>query len=49
MTAADPPMKGIRHLAVTRGGEVIGIFSVRDLLRPLYMEEMAGFFLGPQE
>ncbi len=39
----------IRHLAVTRGGEVIGIFSVRDLLRPLYMEEMAGFFLGPPE
>lgn len=40
---------GIRHLAVTRGGEVIGLFSVRDLLRPLYMEEMAGFFLGPPE
>lgn len=39
----------IRHLAVTRGGEVIGVFSVRDLLRPLYMEEMAGFFLGPPE
>lgn len=39
----------IRHLAVTRGGEVIGIFSVRDLLRPLYMEEMAGFFLGAPE
>lgn len=39
----------IRHLAVTRGGEVIGIFSVRDLLRPLYMEEMTGFFLGPPE
>ncbi|NKE70832.1 cyclic nucleotide-binding/CBS domain-containing protein [Candidatus Manganitrophus noduliformans] len=41
--------KGIRHLAVTRGGEVVGVFSVRDLLRPLYMEEMAGFFLGPPE
>lgn len=41
--------EGIRHLAVTRGGEVVGIFSVRDLLRPLYMEEMAGFFLGPPE
>lgn len=41
--------EGIRHLAVTRGGEVIGVFSVRDLLRPLYMEEMAGFFLGPPE
>lgn len=41
--------KGIRHLAVTRGGEVIGVFSVRDLLRPIYMEEMAGFFLGPPE
>jgi CBS domain-containing protein len=41
--------KGIRHLAVTRGGEVIGLLSVRDLLRPLYMEERAGFFLGPPE
>lgn len=41
--------KGIRHLAVTCGGEVVGVFSVRDLLRPLYMEEMAGFFLGPPE
>jgi CBS domain-containing protein len=41
--------KGIRHLAVTRAGVVIGVFSVRDLLRPLYMEEMAGFFLGPPE
>jgi CBS domain-containing protein len=41
--------RGIRHLAVTRGEEVVGVFSVRDLLRPLYMEEMAGFFLGPPE
>ncbi|MFY9268330.1 MAG: CBS domain-containing protein [Candidatus Manganitrophaceae bacterium] len=39
----------VRHLAVTRGGKIVGIFSVRDLLRPLYMEEMAGFFLGPPE
>lgn len=41
--------KGVRHLAVTRGEEVIGVFSVRDLLRPLYMEEMAGFFWVPPE
>lgn len=41
--------KGIRHLAVTRGGEVVGVFSVRDLLRPIYIEEMAGFFLSPPE
>lgn len=25
--------KGIRHLAVTEGGEIVGIVSVRDLLR----------------
>ena len=41
--------EAIRHLAVTRGEEVIGVFSVRDLLRPLYMEEEVGLFLGPPE
>lgn len=29
----------IRHLAVTERGRVIGVLSVRDLLRPIYMEQ----------
>jgi len=28
---------GIRHLAVTQEGDVIGMISMRDLLRPVYM------------
>jgi CBS domain-containing protein len=27
---------GIRHLAVTQNGQVIGMISMRDLLRPFY-------------
>jgi len=27
---------GIRHLAVTQGGQVVGMISMRDLLRPFY-------------
>jgi CBS domain-containing protein len=30
--------KQIRHLPVTRDGEIVGILSVRDLLHPLYVE-----------
>ena len=29
---------GIRHLAVTEKGEVIGMLSMRDLLRPFYSQ-----------
>jgi len=31
--------KGIRHLAVTEKGEVIGMLSMRDLLRPFFSRE----------
>lgn len=31
-------IKKVRHLAVTRKGEVIGVLSVRDLLQSFYME-----------
>jgi CBS domain-containing protein len=31
----------IRHLAVTEGGRVVGILSVRDLLRPIDTAEPA--------
>jgi CBS domain-containing protein len=30
--------KQIRHLPVTRDGEIVGILSVRDLLHPVYVE-----------
>ncbi len=29
--------KHIRHIAVTREGEIVGILSVRDLLHPVYV------------
>lgn len=29
---------GIRHLAVTDGGKIVGVLSVRDLLRPISMD-----------
>jgi CBS domain-containing protein len=29
--------KHIRHIAVTRGEEIVGILSVRDLLHPVYV------------
>ncbi len=32
----------VRHLGVTRKGEIIGVLSVRDLLHPLYVEQEAG-------
>ena len=36
--------KKVRHLGVTRKGEIIGVLSVRDLLHPLYVEqETSGF------
>ncbi|MBI3600850.1 MAG: CBS domain-containing protein [Nitrospinae bacterium] len=28
----------VRHLAVTEGGEIVGVISVRDLLHPIYMD-----------
>ena len=31
--------KHVRHLGVTEGGKIVGMISVRDLLRPLYLEE----------
>jgi signal-transduction protein with cAMP-binding, CBS, and nucleotidyltransferase domain len=35
--AADQMVEnGIRHLAVTQDGQVIGMISMRDLLRPFY-------------
>jgi CBS domain-containing protein len=30
--------KKVRHLAVTEGGEIVGVISVRDLLHPIYMD-----------
>ena len=36
--------KKVRHLGVTRKGEIIGILSVRDLLHPLYVEQEASGF-----
>jgi signal-transduction protein with cAMP-binding, CBS, and nucleotidyltransferase domain len=30
---------GIRHLAVTEGGKVVGMISMRDLLRPYFSRE----------
>lgn len=33
--------KNKRHLAVTQSGKVVGVVSVRDFLRPLYMKEDA--------
>lgn len=30
--------KQIRHLPVTRQGEIVGVLSVRDLLRPIYVD-----------
>lgn len=30
---------GTRHLAVTKSGEIVGIVSVRDLLRPVSVDE----------
>lgn len=33
----------IRHLAVTRNGAIVGLVSVRDFLRPLYVEQPNGF------
>ena len=32
---------GIRHLAVTQDGKVVGMISMRDLLRPFYSREEA--------
>jgi len=31
----------VRHLVVTRAGEVRGMLSIRDLLRAFYMEQSA--------
>ena len=31
--------KHVRHLGVTEGGKIVGMISVRDLLRPLYLED----------
>jgi CBS domain-containing protein len=31
--------KHIRHLGVTERGKIVGMISVRDLFRPLYLEE----------
>ena len=31
--------KHVRHLCVTDKGKIVGMISVRDLLRPLYLEE----------
>jgi CBS domain-containing protein len=30
---------GTRHLAVTKSGEIVGMVSVRDLLRPVSIDE----------
>jgi signal-transduction protein with cAMP-binding, CBS, and nucleotidyltransferase domain len=30
---------GIRHLAVTQQGQVVGVISMRDLLRPFYLSQ----------
>jgi len=30
---------GTRHLAVTKSGEIVGMLSVRDLLRPVSIDE----------
>ncbi|MEK7748355.1 MAG: CBS domain-containing protein [Nitrospirota bacterium] len=30
--------KHIRHIAVTREGEIVGMLSIRDLLHPVYVE-----------
>ncbi len=32
----------VRHLAVTEGDRIVGVISVRDLLRSLYEEEESG-------
>lgn len=34
----------VRHLVVTRKGEIVGILSVRCLLHPLYGEQEASGF-----
>lgn len=36
--------KKLRHLGVTRKGEIVGVLSVRDLLHPLYVEQEASGF-----
>lgn len=30
--------KGLRHLAVTKDGGIVGVLSIRDLLHPVYVE-----------
>lgn len=30
--------KGLRHLAVTKDGLIVGVLSIRDLLHPVYVE-----------
>jgi signal-transduction protein with cAMP-binding, CBS, and nucleotidyltransferase domain len=30
--------KSVRHLAVTEGGKIVGVISVRDLIHPVYTD-----------
>ncbi|HLG21412.1 MAG TPA: CBS domain-containing protein [Candidatus Manganitrophaceae bacterium] len=41
--------KGVRHLAVTEGGKIVGILSIRDLIGMISIRDLPRFFSTPKE